>query len=82
MSVYFVEEVHELLEVDFVARLDARELDHRTQLLVGDTLAHDLKHLLQVRLTDEALPAEESANLKGYLLLAVEHREGQHEQVF
>ena len=73
-SVYLVKEVDELLEVDFVTRLHACQLDHRAQFFVGDTLSHDLKHFLQVSLTDEALPINELGQTC-HLLLPVEHRE-------
>jgi hypothetical protein len=55
-SIYFIEKVHKLFEIDFVVRFDARDFYHSVDLVIGDLLPQDLKDILQVLATYIALP--------------------------
>ena len=57
-SVYFVEEIHELLEVDFVVRLHAGYFDHSIHFVICYLLAQDFEHLLKVLSAYVSLPIE------------------------
>lgn len=57
-SVNFVEEIHELLEVDFVIRLHAGYFDHSIHFVISYLLSQDFEHLLKVLSAYISLPIE------------------------